>query len=296
MDIYRFSYGEVPPHEEGLTLCLGTFDGLHKGHRQLFLEGRKKSEGPLGVLLFSSNPADLLEGGKSHEILTTLEDKLRLLEPLGIDVAYVIHLDKAFFSRTPEEFMATVLAPLKPALIVVGSDYSFGAGAKGHVADLKKHFSVLEIPLLTYKDEKIGTQGIIKKLRQGDLLSANLELGRFYEIAGMVAHGQEIGRTLGFPTANVALSAPYALPADGVYKGVCYLRGFPYLSLINIGTNPTIGELHEPRIECYLEGFKGSAYGETLYVDFLEYLRPELKFATLDELKKQMEIDLKSLK
>jgi riboflavin kinase / FMN adenylyltransferase len=296
MDIYRFKYGEVPPHETGLTLCLGTFDGLHKGHQQLFLEGRKRSEGPLGVLLFDKNPADLLDQGKSHAILTTLEDKIRLLDTtLGVDVVYVIALDSAFFQRTPDEFMATVLEPLKPALLVVGSDYSFGAQAKGRVADLKKHFAVLEVPLLTYKDKKIGTQGIVKALQEGDLLSANLELGRFYEVAGTVAHGEEIGRALGFPTANVSLSAPYVLPADGVYKGICYLRGFPYVSLINIGTNPTVGKLRESRIECYLEGFKGTAYNETLYVDFLEYLRPEKKFASLDDLKKQMQLDLKSI-
>ena len=288
-------YKKVQGSSDKLTLLLGTFDGIHLGHQQLILEGKKRTEGDLGVLLFSANPADYFDNGKSHSVLTSLEDKLRLFASFGLDVAYILLIDKAFFDLTPERFIETILVPLHPERIVVGTDYSFGKKAEGTDALLKEKFSLDVVSLLDYEGRKVSTQRIISDLANGDLSSANGQLGRDYEIHGLIAHGYENGRKIGFPTANLEMQTPYALPKSGVYEGLVYLRGRPYESLINVGTNPTVGLLKHQRVECYLEGFEGEAYGETIYVSFHQRLRDEIKFASLDELKEQLEKDKANL-
>jgi riboflavin kinase/FMN adenylyltransferase len=225
-----------------------------------------------------------------------LEDKLRRFASLGVEEACVIRIDKDFFALSPESFIEKVLKPLDPALLVVGEDYSFGAGGRGRVADLRKAFPVEVVPLLKDGKAKISTQLIIRDLRSGRLEKANRALGYPYEIHGIVGHGLQNGRKLGFPTANLVLRDPYVLPKDGVYFGLSYVRGFPYRSLINVGRNPTIGGLTHSLVESYMEGFEGEIYGETLYVAFLRYLRPEVRFPSFDELKAQIEKDKKALR
>jgi riboflavin kinase/FMN adenylyltransferase len=289
-----FSYGQEVPRQQKLTLLLGSFDGVHRGHQQLIFEGKRSTEGDLGVLLFDKNPADLMSNGKSSAVLTSLDDRLRLFENAGLDVAYIIRIDKEFLSVSPIDFITNALQKIDPEQIVVGTDYSFGAKAAGNDALLKRYFKVDVVDLLPYDGKKISTQRIIADLAKGDLESANAQLGRPYELHGLVAHGFQKGRTIGFPTANIP-SNSYALPKNGVYQGVCFVRGRPYRSLINVGVNPTVGLLTVPVIECYLKGFDEEIYGETMYVQFLSFLREEKKFASLEELKGQLQKDIASL-
>jgi riboflavin kinase/FMN adenylyltransferase len=288
-------YRRIRPREGKLTLLLGSFDGVHRGHRRLIEEGKKAAEGDLGVLLFAENPAAFLPNGKSHEVLTSLEDKLRLFEAEGLDCAFILKVDRAFFDLSPEAFLERVLKPLHPESVVVGEDYTFGRGGSGRADLLSGSFVVAEVPLLDYQGAKVSTQRIIADLTNGDIASANRQLGRDYEIHGTVGHGFENGRRIGFPTANLETKTPYALPKVGVYGGLVFLRGLPYRSLINIGTNPTVGLLRRPRVECYLKGFEGSIYGETIYVSFHERIRDEIKFASLSDLERQLKKDIASL-
>jgi riboflavin kinase/FMN adenylyltransferase len=296
MESYLFNVGEVPPLKDKLTLCLGNFDGIHRGHQALILEARKEADGPLGVLLFDDNPARYFPNGKSARVLTSLEDKKRHFAALGVDVAYVIHIDQAFFGLSKDAFIRQVLAPLKPKRLVVGADYSFGEKAAGGLEDLRKLFPVTSVPLLNEYGQKISTQSIIRAIEKGEIARANSELGYPYEISGVVGHGYENGRKLGFPTANLVLSIPYVYPQDGVYLALIYLRGIPHKALVNVGKNPTIGLLKEPVIECYLSDLKEMIYGETLYVDFLKKLRDEVKFASREALEAQMEKDKEALR
>ena len=295
MKRYVFSLGEVPPLSSKLTLCLGNFDGVHRGHQSLIFEARKRSEGDVGVLLFDQNPSVFFPSEKSPAVLNSLDDKCVRFSGLGVDVAYIVKVSAAFFALSPEEFIEKVLAPLKPSALVVGTDYTYGAKAEGNLASLQKSFSVYPVDLLEEEGHKISTQSIIKEIQKGDLKEANAELGYPYQVKGRIAHGLENGRKIGFPTANLALDVPYALPKAGVYLGVAYLRGRPYRSLINVGNNPTIGLLKHPIIEAYLSGFEGEAYGETLYLEFDSFLREEKKFANLDELRLAIEEDKKAL-
>lgn len=296
METVRFNLGETPKAGTKTTLILGNFDGVHLGHRSLVLEARKISEGDVAVLLFDQAPAQFFTSGKSASVLTSLEDKEVQFGLLGVDRAYVLHVSKAFFDLAPDEFVEQVLKRLNPAKIVVGTDYTYGKGAKGNVESLKKVFDVQAETLLEKEGHKISTQSIIKEIQKGAIEEANAELGRPYEIKGKIAHGLENGRKMGFPTANLAFDTPYVLPKSGVYLGTAYLRGMPYQALVNVGDNPTIGVLHHAVIEAYLEGFDGNAYDETLYLDFERYLRAEKKFASMDELRAQMEKDKQALK
>jgi len=296
MKRFDFSFGEVPPLSHKLTLCLGNFDGVHRGHQSLILEARKRSEGEVGVLLFDQNPSVFFPSKKSGAVLTSLDDKCIHFASLGVDVIYVVRVSREFFALSPKEFVERVLRPLQPSSLVVGMDYSYGLDAKGDLASLKKTFAVYSVPLLEEEGHKISTQSIIKEIEKGSLEEANAELGYPYQVKGVIAHGLENGRKIGFPTANLALEIPYVLPKAGVYLGVAYLRGKAFRSLINVGNNPTIGVLKHPIIEAYLDGFSGEAYGETLYLQFDSFLREEKKFASLDELRGAIEEDKKALK
>lgn len=281
--------------ESHLTLCLGNFDGMHRGHQSLFLRAKEESEGPVAALLFDKNPADILDNGKSHYIITSLEDKIRFLNSFGFDDVYIVTISSSFFALSPSSFMKQVIKPINPSLLVVGEDYSFGYMARGKAQDLSAYYKTIICPLLKDSLGKISSQEIIASIKEGKIEEANYALGRNYEIVGKVGHGLQNGRKIGFPTANLVLSIPYALPKDGVYLGLGYSRGLVYKALINIGLNPTIGLLKHPSIECYLKELDHDIYDETLYIDFSSRLRDEHKFGSLEELKRQIQKDLSSL-
>ncbi len=282
------------PKTNRLTLLLGTFDGVHLGHYELVKDAKFHSEGELGVLLFDKNPSTLL-GNKSPRILTSLEDKIRIFSSYGFDYVFVLPLNEPLLHERKEEFIDHYLLPLSPSLLVVGEDYSFGLKAEGKALDLQARFATDIVPIMYKNGHKIGTQEIIASLEKGDIAKANEDLGRLYEIQGKVINGYQNGRKFGFPTANLSLSSPYVVPHSGVYKTITYVRGIPHKSLTNIGDNPTIGLLNHASIETYIDHFHGDIYGDTIYIDFLSFLREEKKFSTIDDLKKQLEIDKKSL-
>jgi len=287
--------GVVRPLPSEASLLLGAFDGIHLGHKALVQEALNQA-GPAYALLFSEPLGAFFPGAKNPRVLTSLEDKIRIFSTLGLEGVYVIDANPSFFALSPQAFLSDVIAPLKPSLLIVGEDYTFGRGGEGTVDLLKKSFAVSVCPLLEMEGEKISTHRIIGLLEKGDVVSAKRLLGRPYEIKGRVEPGFGNGHKIGFPTANVALSAPYALPKDGVYAGISYLRGIPYPSIINVGLAPTVGRLKEPLVEAYLDGFQGDCYDETIYVSFATRLRDELVFKSLEELKNQLTEDLSYLR
>lgn len=295
MKVIYLDKGEEIEDIPHLSLALGNFDGVHKGHQKLIMALKEESLGPTAVYLFDTNPASILNMGKSHNVLTSLEDKIRIFSSFGIEMAFVEHLTPAFFQKSKESFIEEIKSRIDPELIVVGSDYTFGSFPQGGPKDLKEHFKTIEVPLLSIKNEKVSTQEIIGSIERGEIERSNFLLGRPYEINGVVGHGYENGRKIGFPTANLVMDIPYVLPRTGVYLGICYSRGMAYKSLINVGTNPTVGLLKHRVVECYLDGLENTIYGETLYISFLSFLREEKKFLSLDALKEQIEMDKKSL-
>jgi riboflavin kinase/FMN adenylyltransferase len=287
--------GGKAPQYRNLTLLLGTFDGVHLGHRELIKRAKLEADGPIGVLLFSEPPSKVLLLGKPCEVLTSLEDKTRIFLNEGVDLVFTIESDRMFFSMGKEDFIENVLAPLNPKRLIVGEDYTFGRNAEGKPGDLEGRFEVIEVPLLEMNGRKVSSSYIKKLIADGDIKEANAELGRPYEIVGKVVHGLSNGHKIGFPTANLSLIDDYVLPRTGAYKGLVYSRGRPYWAIVNVGRNPTVGKLREDIVECHLKGFSEEIYGETLYVEFHEFLRPEKKFGSLDALKRQLQEDIASL-
>ena len=287
MEIVRFTYPNLPQKRKNLTMVLGFFDGMHRGHQALLAKARYCATGDSAVLLFSSMPFK----GEGTSCLMSLEDKIRFLHGTGIDFAYVLDTTPEFFALSPEEFITDFLLPLGVSQTVVGEDYSFGAHGKGTPEDLKRHFRTFTLPLVLEDGNKISSTRLKTLIREGKVEEAAALLGRPYEICGTVVHGKARGRTIGYPTVNLRLKAPYLLPKEGIYGGICYLLGKPYEALINVGKNPTFGELDEVLVEAHLLGYSGNCYDKTVYLSFVASGRGEKKFSGLEELKTQLQTD-----
>ena len=294
------------PIIKNATLLLGDFDGVHLGHQSLVKKAKEFDE-PIGALLFDVDPVFFLDNGKTKKVLSSLEERIELLSSYGVEIFYVIasygveifyviHTTKEFLSLSPEDFMKDVLLPLKPARLIVGSDYRFGKRAQGDAETLKNLFEVEVVSLLQDNGSKIASRDIKTKIEEGDIEKATSLLGHPFQITGIVQEGFHNGRKIGFPTINLALEVPYVLPRSGVYLSKVTLEGKTYSAITNVGTNPTVGELLEPIVESHLDGFEGESYGKEASILFYAYLREETKFASLEDLGLQLEKDMASLR
>lgn len=286
-----------------IGIVLGNFDGIHLGHKKLILSminDSKNSNLVPAVLLFSKHPKEVISG-KSPELLTSLEDKEDMLKKMGVKIVYQADFTEEFKDLSPEEFVKQILIDqLNVDSIFVGFDYRFGHKALGDATLLKKigekyNLRVTIIDPVYDKKRVLSSTEIRNHIRSGNIKLANEMLGRSYKIKGRVVHGNKIGNKLGFPTANIELISNYPVPKIGVYKTNTFIDGVRYLSLTNIGTNPTIGG-GTIKIETYILDFNKLIYGKILEIDFIEYLRGELRFPNLNQLKLQMQADLESIK
>ena len=274
------------PSFDKLAIALGNFDSMHLGHQRLLIETSLSDEPYSSILLF--DPPSPFKG---EGVICSLEDKLLVASKLRLDYAFVIKTNDEFWKLNKDEFISKLLLPLGVSSIYCGSDFRFGKDGAGSIADLKSIFNVKEVDFILDDDKKISSSNLKTLIKVGDMEKVSSLLGRHYEIKGKVEEGFHNGRKIGFPTANLRLVSPYIMPKNGVYGGISYVNGIPYLSLVNVGTNPTIGELVNPKVETHLLNFNGNLYGSTLYLSFLYYIREEMKFASLDELKSQIEKD-----
>ncbi len=284
MDKIVFSLGDLPKRREGLTLALGNFDGFHLGHQSLARETRLFASNDSGILFFA-------RPYKDEEVLSDLEDKIRFSYSCGLDYAYCLENDSSFYELDSFSFM-DLLEKLGTKRIVCGPDFRFGKEKKGDVDVLKSRFLVDVVPFLTDSEgKKISSHRIKELIASGEVGEASIDLGRPYETKGVVVHGLENGRRIGFPTLNLEPAAPYVLPKRGVYAGFVYLSGIPYKAMINVGNNPTIGKRETLIEEAHLFDFAEDAYGKRAYFQYVSYLREERKFSSLNALKDQLSKD-----
>lgn len=280
----------------------GTFDGVHFGHgrilkRVLDLSHRKGL--PSAVLTFWPHPRSVI--GKTSEpvrLLSTLEEKAERLAQLGIEHLVIAAFDKPFSEKSTEEYVQDVLIKaLKTKHLVIGYDHRFGRGRAGNFAYLQTHadrfgFVVEEIPKQEIDDVAVSSTKIRDALRLGDIHTANRYLGYRYPATGVVVKGRQLGRQLGFPTANLQIREPSKLiPADGVYAVRIRYGGKVWGGMLNIGSRPTIGMELERSIEAHLFDFEGNIYGEHLTVEFEGFIRSEQKFDSLAALREQLVAD-----
>ena len=277
-----------------LSICLGYFDGVHLGHQALIKYARKYAKYTLGLLTFSKPISTIVDNGKNTRVLTSLDDRFKIISKLGVDYYFVTQIDKAFTELSDLDFIE-MLRKMHVKEIFVGKDFRYGAKAKGTISTLKDYFDVYDIEIKEVDGQKISTQEIEKLIEEGKIENANDLLGHNYCITGSLVSGKQIGTRIGFPTLNLKLSDNYVLPKYGVYKTICYVDNVPHIAISNVGVKPTIGEGFDPGIEIHLKDFKGEIKGDVINVEFLKFIRPEMKFSSLEELKSQIAKDIKEV-
>lgn len=279
------------------AIAIGFFDGVHLGHRRLFDEVIHSSYIP-SVLTFSQDMKENLSN-KTIPLLLNESEKEKAMEKYGIRNYFLLPFDSDVRNASKDEFLSFILS-LNPRKIVVGEDFTFAKEGKGKAFDLlvleKKGISVSIIPLLKEKDIKISTRTIRENILQGRIEEANEMLGYRFFLKGVVIHGLENGRKIGFPTANMECDEHIVLPKTGVYQTMTRIGNEYYRSMTNIGNHPTVSELEKEIIETHLIDFSKDIYGKEIEVIFLKYLRPQTKFMDLKELKNQLHIDLEKCK
>jgi len=284
-------------------ITLGNFDGLHRGHQELIrmVISRAKETGAVSmVVTFRPHPLKILCPEKCPPLISIYEEKIKLIEDLGIDVLVKIPFTLEFAGMTPEAFVREVLCGMLGAReIFVGANYRFGRERKGTVqtlSDLGREcgFVVREVGQISLDGEVISSTKIRHLLKNGEVDQASRLLGRAYAITGVVVRGDGRGRTLGFPTANVAPKHAI-IPAHGVYAVRLFVRDRFYDGIANIGIRPTFSK-ETLSIEAYLFAFDEDIYGEEISVYFLEKIRDEKKFGSVDELVSQIRHDIEQAK
>jgi len=286
------------------VVTIGVFDGVHRGHRHIV--GRALAEArtrglPAAVVTFDPHPGRVLRPAAAPALLSTLEHRLDLLAALGVDAALVLAFTTQLAGLTPDQFAHTVLAEgMRAAHVVVGANFRFGHRAAGDVAALRElgqrlGFTVEAVSLVRGGGEPESSTQVRAAVAVGDVEQAARSLGRLHRVEGPVVRGDARGRTIGYPTANVEVSAQAAVPADGVYAGWLVRGGPPAERLpaaISIGTNPTFdGRVR--RVEAYvLDRDDLTLYGEQVALDFVVRLRGQERFDSVEELITQMDGDV----
>ena len=291
MEIVRFDLNNLPEPKDELTLVLGNFDGFHIGHQSLCIKATLIAKKETGILLFDLDSNSILNN--KSEFLSSLDDKINYATKLRIDYVYILKANEALFNLSKDDFINKVLKPIGVSKIVVGEDYRFGKNREGTPEYLSRFFDTEIMPIMNNdRGEKISSSTIISNIKNGKIADASTDLGRVYEIKGKVIKGLQNGRALGYRTINIDPSFKYVMPKDGVYYGLGFVYGICYKALINVGKNPTVGELDKSLIEVHLIDFPDNEiYGKTVYVQFHKYVRDEIKFASLDDLKRQIDKD-----
>lgn len=282
------------------AVSLGNFDGVHKGHQKLMKENIKISKAKNlrpSVLLFKENTKNILNG--EREYLTSLEDKIEILKNLGIECFCLLEFSDKFKDLSPYEFIEEILyKKLNTKYVIVGDNYRFGKMAKGDIKTLKKYeedfaYKTKVVDFELDDGKIINSTDIRQMVREGKIEKANKDLGHPFKMQGKVIKGAQRGRLLNFPTANLKPSFKYVTAKSGVYFTRVNIDRDFYYSLTDIGTNPTF-ENKKMKIETYIMDFSKDIYGKNISIEFLEYLRPDYKFNSPEELINQMEKDKKT--
>lgn len=279
------------------AVALGNFDGIHLGHRQVISPVLSCDAATRAtVVTFCPHPKEFFSG-QPRSLLTPHLEKAAFLSSIGIDQLVLLPFNQELADLSPEQFVEEILVRhLQAQRVSVGEDFRFGHKRMGTAIDLRAiaatyQIEVAIVPLLTFQGKRISSSAIRDALLEGDLRAANRMLGRSYQLVGEVVTGQQLGRTIGFPTANLQLPADKLIPRQGVYRvRVLGVEASSILGVMNIGNRPTVNGLSQT-IEVHLLDWSGDLYGKTLAVELEEFIRPEQKFGSLDELKTQIKAD-----
>jgi riboflavin kinase/FMN adenylyltransferase len=287
-------------NERPLVLCIGFFDGMHRGH-QAIAKAAMRMRKPgyrSGVLTFANHPASHLRPGTEPALLTTLSERVGLIAHMGFEECFVVPFDDSIASMSPHAFLERLTAGLGVRGVAVGHNFRFGHKRGGDVAAMRSYFALHDVRFHAVDNveeggERISSTRVRALVEDGNFELADHLLGHSYELRGEVELGFGRGHDLGFPTANLR-TPQKLLPKDGVYAAVARYDGRDYAALVSIGTNPQFGG--EARtIEAWLRDFHKTIYGHQLALRDLRYVRAQRAFASVDELIAQMRTDLEAV-
>ena len=276
-------------------LTLGTFDGVHKGHRKIIsnLKSEAKRNNLRSIILtFFPHPRNIV----SSEIIksiSTIDEKIKIFSDLGIDELIIQKFDKSFASMDAKEFIELLVDNLKIKKIIVGYNHRFGKNRSADINvlkdfSLKYDFEVLEIKAYEVENIKISSTKIRDAIQQGNINLCNNYLGYNFNINGDVVKGKSIGKSIGFPTANIKIVEGYKImPKNGVYLVRCFFEKEKLYGMMNIGFNPTFGS-NDKTLEVNIFDFDKDLYGETIRIEFLNFIREEIKFENVELLQNQL--------
>ena len=281
------------------VLTIGTFDGVHLGHRKLLqrLKATAASQGLLSVVLtFRDHPRLVLNPGTKLQYITTLEERLALLEGQGIDLVIPVDFTPEVALLKASDFVALLSGPLRMRGMVVGPDFALGHRREGDISALRRLGTDANFWLETVEPASMGggvinSSAIRDMITQGNVVNTSQMLGRWYSLSGLVVEGDRRGQLLGFPTANLSLDPLVVFPADGIYATWAIVEGQRHQAATSIGVRPTFGAGHRT-VETFILDYQGDLYGKRLTLEFASRLREECAFATVDALIEQMRLDV----
>jgi riboflavin kinase/FMN adenylyltransferase len=296
MKILDGSYETWEPSGSPTAVTMGVFDGVHLGHRELLTRAFKHA-GTSTVITFDPHPVEVLAPGSLPQLITTLNERLALLEELGTELVAVLDLAEVrHFS--PQQFVDEILiGRLDVASLTIGEDFHFGKDRAGDITFLnaaaaRAGFEVDVVGLLSEGGQTVSSSRIRRLIEAGSVADAAGLLGSRYRVSGPVVDGDKRGRDIGYPTANLRPIIRKVTPGDGVYATLTTIDDTTYMSATNVGTRPTFGG-GERLIEAHLLDYTGDIYGEEIAVEFVERLRPELEFKSVAELLEHIEDDVR---
>ena len=276
-------------------MTIGSFDGVHLGHAAVLAEtvqaARAESAQPT-LITFEPHPRCVLDPANCPQSITTLQEKLALIEAHGIEHAIVLRFDRALAALSPQEFVDQLAGVMEMRRWVIGFDFAFGRERSGNVDWLRDHgYKVDVVPPFLIDGKALHSSDVRRLVTIGDMEMANRLLGREYSMSGPVEAGDRIGRTLGFPTANIGTEPNKLVPALGAYAGRAKAPEGDFIAALSVGYRPTFGGT-QLRVEAFLLDFEGDLYQQRLELRFIRYLHPDIAFPTVADLVQQLKRDV----
>ncbi|MEI7473875.1 MAG: bifunctional riboflavin kinase/FAD synthetase [bacterium] len=285
------------------SLALGMFDGVHSAHKKVIktaMDKGKEFNCPTCIVTFDTHP-EVITSENKIKLITATEEKLELLEKEGVDAVFLIDFDDKFSKISAEKYLKEYLiASLNAKSITIGYDHNFGANKKGNYEFLKNNsieynYEVNVVSPVLINEIAVSSSSIRDFLAVGDITSASEYLGRPYSLKGTVIKGMQRGRELGFPTANIQKPEYIAMPANGVYYVQAKIKNELFNAVINIGKRPTFADITYNLIEVHILDFNQNIYNEEIELIFQKKIRDEVKFNSIEELKKQIKFDVSTV-
>ena len=288
-----------------IIITMGNFDGVHLGHKSILkaiMDKKSSDSQKFGLVTFVPHPRVVLKGDEGF-LINDYEERRTLVAEVGLDFIVELRFDRDFSTQTPEKFLEDYILKISNLKrIYLGHDFAFGANKKGTHELVKKQTGgknidvFLESEILDDKGVRFSSTDVRNAVRSGDMKKANGYLGRHFYVSGSIVKGQGRGKKIGFPTANILCDSSRIIPKNGVYKTKTTLNGMVYQSITNVGVNPTFKDDKKTIVETNIFDFDTDIYGETIKVEFIEFIREEKKFTSVNELISQISIDVKKTK